>query len=162
MSTKDTEPLDVSRIHVGPVESIEDLGCGICRDLYALWDQMNGAHSFETFDLIEVPEAVPYLVVLDLEDDQTAFRFRMSGQEIVAASGVDLTGELLDETGQKAPLTLKFCKAVVEANSPVFSGDDFTLEFPGRTIRFGGGLALPLLDDGGRINCVLLVHCPEP
>lgn len=85
----------------------------------------------------------------------------MSGQSIVAASAKDLTGELLDKTGQTAPLTLKFCETVMEASGPIFSATGFVVQFPGRTIRFGSSLALPLLNDDGKVNCILLVHCPE-
>lgn len=160
MNTTNSGPLDISSIAVGPVNSVQDLECDICRELYGYWGKLESAGRFDTFDLIEIPEVIPYLVILDVEDDTPTFRFRMSGQVIVEASALDLTGELVDMTGQVAPLTLKFCEAIAAAMAPVFLKDGFVAEFPGRKIRFGESLALPIFDGDGRLTRVLLVHGP--
>lgn len=161
MAATNFGPLDVSRINVGPVKSVEDLGCASCRELYSYWETLRLAGKFDAFDLIEVPDVIPYLVIFDLDNEGPTFRFRMSGQAIVAASMLDLTGQLLDKTGQQAPLSLKLCEAVAETSAPVFSDDGFSVEFPGRTVSFTGSLALPLLDSDGKLSRVLLLHCPE-
>ena len=161
MNATNSGPLDISEISVVPVRSIADLRCETCRAIYGYWEALMAAGGAMSFDPINVPEAIPYLVILDLENDVSGFRFRMSGQAIVAASGLDLTGQLLDKTGRDAPLTLKFCDAVVEAKAPVFSNDSFSVEFPGRTRRFKESLALPLFGEGGELSRVLLVHGPE-
>lgn len=160
MVTANSGPLDVSRINLKPVTSLEDLTGAVCRDVYVYWEKLRSSGKFDAFDLIDVPDVIPYLVILDLEDDAPTFRFRMSGQAIVVASS-DLTGQLLDKTGKVAPLTLKFCEAVAETMAPVFSKDKFAIEFTGLTRRFSESVALPLLDGNGKLSRILLVHCPE-
>lgn len=147
-------------MNLKPVKSLEDLTGAVCREVYVYWEKLGSSGKFDAFDLIEVPEVIPYLVILDLVDDAPTFRFRMAGQAIVTASS-DLTGQLLDKTGKEAPLTLKFCEAVAETMAPVFSKDRFAVEFTGLTRRFSESIALPLLDSNGKLSRVLLVHCPE-
>mgnify|MGYP006959934306 CR=1 FL=1 len=160
MVTANSGPLDVSGISLKPVKSVEDLTGAVCREVYGYWERLRSSGKFAAFDLIAVPDVIPYLVFLDLEDDAPTFRFRMSGQAIVVASS-DLTGQLLDKTGTVAPLTLQFCEAVAETMAPVFSKDKFAIEFTGLTRRFSESVAVPLLDGNVKLSCILLVHCPE-
>lgn len=160
MVAKNSGHIDVSGIKPKPLESIDDLQNEVCRDLFRYWDGKKASGGFDTPDLINIPEVVPYLVILDLVDDAPTFRFRMSGQAIVEASGQDLTGKLLDVTGQEAPLTLKFCEAVVMANGPVFSDDAFTITFVGETLRFNETVALPVLNGDNTLSQILLAHGP--
>lgn len=160
MVATNSGPLDVSGMNLKPVKSLEDLAGAVCREIYVYWEKLRSSGKFDAFDLIDVPDVIPYLVMLDLEDDVPTFRFRMSGQAIVVASS-DLTGQLLDKTGKVAPLTLKFCEVVAETMAPVFSNDRFAVEFTGLTRRFRESVALPLLDGNGKLTRILLVHCPE-
>lgn len=161
MVAKNSGHIDAASIHIKPLKSIKDLRNEVCRALYIYWENKSGSGTFDTLDLINAPEVIPYVVVLDLVDAAPTFRFRMCGQAIVEGFGQDLTGQLLDKTGQVAPLTLKLCGSVAKSNAPVYSDDSYAIVLDGKTVRFDECVALPLFDGENKLLHILLLHGPE-
>lgn len=161
MVAKNSDHIDAAGVHLKPLKSIEDLRNEVCRALYVHWKNERGSGRFDTLTLVNSPEVIPYVVILDIVDAAPTFRFRMCGQAIVEAFGQDLTGKLLDKTGQVAPLTLKLCGSVAETNTPFYSDDSYATVLDGKTMRFNECVALPLLDSEDKLAEILLLHGPE-
>lgn len=150
----------IPELNVVPLVSRADLQTVVCCELFDYWEGLRSTGRLDVFDLIEIPAVIPFVVVLDRSDAGSTFRFKLNGQNIVEASGHDLTGEILSTGGEEAPLTLKFCKAILEHQAPVVSSAEFQVEIAGRTMRFNETIALPLMDVEERLESIVLVHGP--
>jgi hypothetical protein len=84
--------------------------------------------------------------------------FRMNGQLIVEASGHDHTGRRLSDDGREAPLTRKFCTAVLDSGTSVMSSDGFSATLANQPIYFEESIGLPILHSDGTLECIVLVH----
>ncbi len=57
-----------------------------------------GIPHFLDFNVNDVPrEALPYMSLLEVENNPRRYRYRLAGTSVVAAYGQDLTGQYLDE-----------------------------------------------------------------
>lgn len=161
MDTPKASPIDVSNIHLEPLNSIEDLHNTVCRSLYRYWQGLSGSESFQSDDLVEVPDAVPYLLLIDVDETDATFRVRMEGAQLASVSSRDFTGKTLETLGQETPLTFKFCQAILANKAPVFTRDSFEDEHKGMIYFFEETVALPVLNAEGALMHILLVHGPR-
>lgn len=93
--------------------------------------------------------------------DREFFRFRMVGTSIVVATGKDLTGNTLETSDLKAPLTNKICRTVASEKKPIFTRDSLQCEHLGATYLFDETVAFPLFDANAALDSILLVHGPR-
>lgn len=161
MVATNNEGLDFSDVRLAVLGSLEDLGNPLCREVFSYWSRLNSVGSLREFDLIDVPEVIPFMVVLERTDDGQSFRFKIVGQSIVEAAMVDLTDEILSAKTKEAPLTTKICQKVVERQSPVFTNNSFRVESIGRTLHFEETIGLPLFEPSGELAQIVLVHGPK-
>lgn len=153
--------MDINEIGIEPLSFIHELSNATCRALYSYWGSLlNGVES-EISDLVELPHVLPWLVVIDVEGDGETFRFRLVGSEVVSLTGHDLTGEIVDRSGQEAPLSLRFCEAIANAKAAVHTSDSFEGEYKGVTHRLEETVALPLFNGQGALDRILLLHGPR-
>lgn len=142
------------------LNSVEDLGNPLCRELYRYWSGHKSAETLGNFDLIDIPKVIPYSVVLEHVDNEQSLRFKMTGQSIVEASSHDLTGKVLSTDDEAAPLTARICQKILECQSPVFSSDSFYIETFGKTLHFEETIGLPLVGATGSPAQIILLHSP--
>lgn len=70
------------------------------RDLLAYWMAIHPRTVLPSrghFDPVDVPRALPNIVLTEVERDPYRFRVRLMGTEVVRAFGRDFTGRLLDD-----------------------------------------------------------------
>jgi hypothetical protein len=67
--------------------------------LYAYWLGLaqGGVPERDTFDPGEVPELLPNIMIVELEDDPFRVLFRLSGSKVDEVTGMSITGRYLDE-----------------------------------------------------------------
>ncbi len=110
-------------------------------------------------DTVEMPrEALPNLVLFDVFDGGTRFRWRLSGTEIVNQFGRDATGRFGDEvlTGQYLAFITSLVEQVSQRRVPVYSRSVFHWE-GGRRMATSR-LYIPLADGDDVVTQVLAAH----
>lgn len=160
VATNDEQP-NFPDMEIESLGSLADLSNSVCRGIFSYWHDLKIAGAFDTFDLISVPQAIPHLVMLDLVGAEPTFKFRMTGQSIVEVSGQDLTGEIMSKTGTEAPLTHKFCAAVLQGGRAVVSHDAFTVKRANRLIHIEESIGLPLFNAQDAVDRIIVVHGPK-
>lgn len=156
-NTINIEP-DFSDVAIEPFRALSDLSNPICREAFTYWDELRTDGRLDDFDLIAIPGAIPYVVVLEVLNNGTTMLVRMNGQLIVEASGHDHTGENLIEGDNEAPLTRKFCHAVLDHGTSVMSSDGFSATLVKKPVYFDETIGLPLYSNGGTLDRIVLVH----
>lgn len=154
--------MDINKIHIVPLTSIDELNNEICRALYSFWCSLSAGHKGGFLDLVKVPEAVPWLMIIEPEEDGHGLKFRLVGSDVALLTDHDLTGQTLDTSGPGAPLSSKFANAVLEARGPVYSNDSFEAKYKGATFWLEETVALPLFDEQDALDGILLLHGPRP
>lgn len=160
MVAKNSSPVDVNNIHLEPLESLEDLQNDVCRALYSFWKDIKEPQAFQSTDLVKVPEAVPYLMFIEVEEATETFKVRMEGAQLASVSRRDFTGKTLEVMSRETPLTYKFCKAILDHKAPVYTRDSFQDEHGGMVYLFEETMAVPILNAAGKLIRLLLVHGP--
>ena len=82
------------------VRTPKQLQAPILRRLYQCWEAMLERHprpGRQHFDPIEVPDLLPYLIMVDCHNDAKSFRIRLAGTEVVRWHGSEITGKYLQE-----------------------------------------------------------------
>jgi hypothetical protein len=89
----------------GPVltwrPTADDVGPLPLKFLLSYWTRLKGERALPDaaqIDPLEMRPALGHINLLDVVDDGRDFRFRLFGTAVVAATEVDLTGDLLSET----------------------------------------------------------------
>lgn len=112
--------------------------------------------SREDFDPLDVPKALPHLVLTDVERNPYRFRIRLMGTSVVEAIGSDFTGGYLDEVwpGSEDQLIIRHRIAVAESGMPSYrygvSPTPFRLDFAPLERIF-----LPFSSDGISVDKIL-------
>lgn len=161
MVTNNSSPVDVSNIHLEPLKSLEDLQNSVCRALFSFWSELKAPETFQSTDLVNVPEAVPYLMFIEVEEATGTFKVRMEGAQLASVSTRDFTGKTLEVMSQETPLTYKFCKEILDLKVPVYTRDSFEDEHGGMVYLFEESVAVPILNAAGALIRILLVHGPR-
>ena len=105
---------------------------------------------------LDVPQALPNLVLTDVERDPYRFRVRLMGTAVVAAFGEDYTGRYLDEAlpGLEKSFGIRHRVEVAESGLPNYrygrSNLSFRLDFASIERVY-----LPFAGDGERVDMIL-------
>jgi hypothetical protein len=113
-------------------------------------------------DPVEIPQLLPHLLLTELADGGTRFRWRLVGTEVERHFGAPMTGRYIDELlrGQYLEYLVGLYRTLVAGRTPVYSENSYTTRTGGwdaysevlRTAR----LMLPLAADGETVDMVLL------
>ena len=111
-------------------------------------------------DPADLRALLPRLALIDVlrEDDGLAFRYRLTGTEIVNRAGRDPTGKRFDELyrGDYLQTAHATYQRVVETGQPHTSDRVYPL-VPGREYMSYDRLLLPLASDGATVDMVMLL-----
>jgi hypothetical protein len=132
-------------------------------DLYAYWHSKRGTRTMpsrEDIDPAEIPYLLPYLMIVERQDDQ--FRYRLVGSTIVRSVGYDATGVTIGSylaDPEAAAEAQAIFRRVFTAACPVFATGKFIIK-PGVHLHLSL-LTLPLSEDGTAVNMSVstLVAC---
>lgn len=129
------------------------------RDLVSYWLSVHPGECLpgrKHFDPLDVPQALPHLVLTDVERDPFRFRIRLMGTAVVSAFGRDFTGLYVDESmpGIDRSLAVQHRIEVVETGLPSYrygtTSVPFRLDFAPLERVY-----LPLAADGERVDMIL-------
>ena len=161
MVATNNEHPNFSDMKLNVLDVLKDLNNPLCCELFSYWSGLKSVGALENFDLIDIPKVIPFMVILERVEGETSFRFKMTGQSIVEASSLDLTGKTLSIDDERAPLTARICQMVLEKQSAVYSGDSFVVEATGQTLHFEETIGLPLFNATGNLAQIILLHGPR-
>lgn len=113
--------------------------------------------------LLDLVEAVRFLMLLDVEDGGWQFRYRYYGEGIAERSGFDLTGSSTSDIPVTPQISMFFIacyQRVIETREPLYS---WHAAPPAITVACWDRLLLPLMnDDGTEVIRILGVNIPGP
>lgn len=138
---------------VGP----NDIETPYLRELFRYWEEKRGGRAMPArrdLDPLDFTFALGHVLLLDVERDPLAFRFRLHGTALVQHAQYDMTGRTVDELPNltnRAVLQGR-CRDLIETRVP----------FVGRSERLLGGqlygyevVWLPLSDDGEAVSMLM-------
>jgi hypothetical protein len=114
----------------------------------------------DRIDPLRMRRALGYVLLIDAVDDGRDFRYRLFGSAVAAVSGFDMTGRLLSQHAASPYLrefSLALYRAAMQRREPAFC-----MYAPSGTLKTASWhrIALPLVDDGGRISRFLAGSVP--
>jgi hypothetical protein len=126
----------------------------------AYWHRLRGGRRLPLradFDPIEVPELLPYVIVIDVLRDPQDFQYRLLGTTLDRVFGADFRGKRFSElafTRPGTPLWDECCRVVAEQvplrSTVAFLGSD-------RAVHKAEHLAMPFSDGGETVDMLLAV-----
>lgn len=133
-------------------------------DLHAYWLSKKGSRLAPPRSAInpaEIVSLLPIIALLDAIGDPLRFRIRLFGTGLCAAYGQDLTGKFLDEIDLSSigADIVRHAERVVREFRVHIGRSRFTTR-NGRHIEYER-IALPLSNDGGTVNMILVGHVVE-
>jgi len=123
------------------------------------WEAKRGTRSLPAradFRPEEMQKFLSHIFLVDVESEPRRFRFRLIGTEIVTSYGVELTGQYTDRIQPPAYRVMveRHYGEVVDSARPMVHRMRFS-ENPGKVHQLMR-LALPLSDDGARVNMLMM------
>ncbi len=146
---------------------MEEIEADALKHLYQYWDDKRGSRAMPSradLDPIDIPSLLPYIILIDVEQEPRRYRIRLYGTHVVERFGKDLTGQYLDEAdlGTLRDKVLTSCDEVVDNGEPNVARRMGTLA-DGRDIKVER-LILPLSNDGRTVSMIFggIVFEPLP
>jgi hypothetical protein len=129
------------------------------RSMHAYWDRMRGDRPMPArrdIDPAEITRYLPGILLVDVRHDPLDFTYRLVGTREVAARGNDPTGQRVAQHafGESADEVLDNYRTVVAERTVLYDRERFTSK-GGRFVQ-DESLFMPLSDDGGAVNMVLV------
>ncbi len=125
------------------------------------WHQLKGVRKiprFLDFNINDVPgNALPYMSLLQVENNPRRYRYRLAGTSVVAAYGQDLSGVYLDEidTGGRYDRYVHNFNEVTDDRVVNRTTDKYLME-NGRLYSFDGHL-YPFEGVGGDVSRIIIL-----
>ena len=121
----------------------------------------DGLPHYAGFDVLDIPSAVGFLMLLDVIDGGEDFHYRVYGTGIAQDTGFDMTGKRLSSVPTMAPLAAYFMasyRAVIARRAALLA---YHQPPPGQPIRLWVRLILPLINDRKEISRLLVGNMPR-
>lgn len=123
--------------------------------MLAYWTEKRGDRmmpSRDDLDPIDIPDLLPYVILLDVIPPDRRLKVRLAGTMIVDMFGSDYTGQFLDEIdfGEVRAKILNDYSNVVDCRYPCFS--DHAFRKLGGTMFDIERVILPLSNDGETVS----------
>lgn len=113
---------------------------------------------------IDLPKALPHLMMLQVDHDPFQISYRLIGEHIADSHGANFRGRPVLDVNKQRPqlgtLLFELFKAVAELRRPVGVGGE--IEFPGGGYMSFEAAYMPLSIDGERTDRILTVTVYRP
>ncbi len=144
---------------------VAELAHPLLLGLYSHWQEKRGARAMPAradFRPEEMHAFLGHIFLVDVEDAPRRFRFRLLGTEIVTSYGVELTGRYTDAVQPPVYRAMieRHYGQVVDSIRPMVHRMRF-VEHPGKVHQLMR-LAMPLSEDGGRVNMLMMASVFDP
>ena len=136
---------------------IDQIQIPVLRKLYAYWDNVRGARelpAWRDFDAHHLSFIASNILLIDVQHEPLAFRFRAHGLQLAWRIGYDMTGKLVDELPhpQNRAVLLERCRDLVASRRPYVGQGERNVA--GRELPYEV-VWLPLSEDGQRVDLLL-------
>ncbi len=153
--------MDVPKLIWSPApENLEHNPLRFLMDYWQRLRQADGLPRATAIDPVEMRPALGNVMLLDVLDGGTDFRYRLYGSKIAERAGFDMTGKRVSDIGTSTAVATFFTyvyQAVLKRREPIY-----TEHRPPAAIRVTKWyrLILPLGDADGAINRLLVGNIP--
>jgi hypothetical protein len=131
------------------------------RELYDYWSRKRGARLMprrRDIDPAEIPKLLPHIMITEMLEGGTRYRYRLSGTAVTRAFGRELTGLYVDEVmkGAYREFLERVYRTIYLKRRCVYCESQYAgSSNPGLTTK---RLLMPLSEDGLEVNQVLVVQ----
>lgn len=128
------------------------------REIHAYWEVRRGGRPMPSraeIDPTDIPNLLPYVVLVDVLDEPRDFRFRLAGTHLGEAVSKEVTGLRIGEalpSAFHAETHYHWCNCI-ERRAPLVGRG--TLWVPERDFIHWEGILLPLSADGASVDMML-------
>jgi len=133
----------------------DDFNSPLHVELYTYWLKKKGDRIMPArsdINPVDLPNLLPYVMLLDVEKSPLRFRIRLAGSEIVNIGGMKLTGSWVDE-GPHTENIIQRSTWIVENKRPYYTID--VVAWASKDYKNYTALALPLSSDGKNVDMIL-------
>ncbi len=130
------------------------------RTIFAWYTEVARANKLPArsdFDPIEFANALPHLVLVDVEHQPRRYRVRLVGTAVVEANGRDGTGDYYDQV-KGIETAMERANRVVDGRKPLFEAG-VPMTWSPKDFQRYSILSLPLSSDGERVD--MIMYCLE-
>jgi hypothetical protein len=130
------------------------------RQAYAYWHGKLAGRAMPArrdIDPVEMPQLLPYVMLVDVLADPLDFRYRLIGTEVRAILARDYTGSRFSEVPGKGSdsVVWRNCAEVVRHKAPLSRSPPYV--GPERDLRRCENVLLPLSEDGKEVSMIMQV-----
>jgi hypothetical protein len=134
------------------------------RELLRYWRTLHEGERLprqSAFDILEIPRAVGFVMLLDVLGGGEDFYYRVYGTGIAQDTGFDMTGKRLSSVPTMAPLAAYFMASYRAAIARRASLLAYHQPPPGQPIRRWARLILPMIDENQIVSRILVGNMPS-
>ncbi len=145
--------------HSAFIREVDDISTPLLAQLYVYWrSKFKGDRLPSRPDIApqEMKALLPYLWLMDVEEEPQRFRFRLIGTMVTTWAGREFTGEYVDFPifGSNSEAIARQYAAVVSSRRPTIHRQ--RAPWPGREFHYYEKLMLPLISpSGARVDMLL-------
>ncbi|MBK17262.1 MAG: hypothetical protein CMM52_00275 [Rhodospirillaceae bacterium] len=131
----------------------------IIQDGFSFWNSLREGQALprrDIFDPFDVPKLMPHIVLLDVQDNPTDFKYRVIGTFVSEHLAENWTGFWMSEIEhQKSPSRIwESCEHVAVTRNPLLSRIPYV--GPHADFLYGEDIILPLVDEEDKIVNLLV------
>jgi len=137
--------------------NMNDIPSNILRNIYQYWMDMKGERIMPArsdLNPADIVPLLPYLVLVDVEQQPRRYKYRLVGTETVKAMGYDVTGKYLDELPRIEKHVKTRSDWLVKEKRPYIFFDK--LKWSVRSFLDYQAIALPLSCNGEDVDIFML------
>lgn len=146
--------------------TLSDITAPEARPVFDYWQSLSKERGYvcaKDLDLLDLSDAVRYLMLLDIEDAGWQFRYRYYGEGIAERSGFDLTGSSTSDIPLTPQISMFFMacyRYVMDSKQPIYSWHAAPRAI---AVACWDRLLLPLMnDEGTEVIRILGANIPGP
>lgn len=144
------------------ITSADEIDSSRIRQLFEYWQSKRQGAALPRradIDPTQIPQLMPYVLLVDIEQNPFRVRYRLVGTKVVESTGFEFTGRYLDEIvlpDDEGPF-LESYQLCCDTGMPVLARIKWHLDAD--TTGEYDACFLPLSDDGSRVDKVLAMEC---
>ncbi|MFC7049421.1 PAS domain-containing protein [Emcibacter nanhaiensis] len=123
--------------------------------LFSYWQKIRADRKMpakQDFNPSDVPSLLPYITLIDVEENPRRYRTRLAGTENTRVLGFDPTGRYFEETPQLSGAIKRFTWLVEHKEPYLYRG---SLKWSDKDFLDYYSIALPFSDDDKNVNILL-------
>ncbi|MFC7050139.1 PAS domain-containing protein [Emcibacter nanhaiensis] len=135
--------------------NLSDIESNVLKELFLYWCKIRGARSIprrKDFRPIDVPHLLPYIAMVNVEQDTKKYQIRLVGTETAEVTGKSIIGQYLDDIPGMSKSVDRFDWVVKEKLPYLYHG---RLSWSEKDFLEYDALGLPFSNDNFAVNIIM-------